>query len=201
MSSLCCWVWELRLLHVTPPSCDSPCLQTLKNLYDRPQPLLQAEHVIIPRHFHNKVCGWGNKKIWVSGRQNEKIGEGRECHETTTNFSLLLPLCFLLCSVPFSSGHLSFNSLFSLLSSCHLQMNSMNSVSSSEDIKPPPGLQNLGNINYQCTSPGGMSKHICAICGDRSSGNVSMQGRRRGMGKHIYTPTHHHNSPHPDENR
>lgn len=174
MSSLCCWVWELRLLHVTPPSCDSPCQQTLKNLYDRPQPLLQAEHVIIPRHFHNKVCGWGNKKIWVSGRQNEKIGEGRECHETTTNFSLLLPLCFLLCSVLFSSGHLSFNSLFSLLSSCHLQMNSMNSVSSSEDIKPPPGLQNLGNINYQCTSPGGMSKHICAICGDRSSGNVSM---------------------------
>uniref|UniRef100_A0A3B4ASC0 Retinoic acid receptor RXR n=1 Tax=Periophthalmus magnuspinnatus TaxID=409849 RepID=A0A3B4ASC0_9GOBI len=50
------------------------------------------------------------------------------------------------------------------------QMNSMNSVSSSEDIKPPPGLQNLSNINYQCTSPGGMSKHICAICGDRSSG-------------------------------
>ncbi|XP_043986319.1 retinoic acid receptor RXR-gamma-B isoform X2 [Gambusia affinis] len=50
------------------------------------------------------------------------------------------------------------------------QMNSMNSVSSSEDIKPPPGLQSLGNINYQCTSPGGMSKHICAICGDRSSG-------------------------------
>lgn len=49
-------------------------------------------------------------------------------------------------------------------------MNSMNSVSSSEDIKPPPGLQNLGNLNYQCTSPGGMSKHICAICGDRSSG-------------------------------
>ncbi|XP_075943913.1 retinoic acid receptor RXR-gamma-B isoform X1 [Anarhichas minor] len=50
------------------------------------------------------------------------------------------------------------------------QMNSMNSVSSSEDIKPPPGLQNLGNINYQCLSPGGMSKHICSICGDRSSG-------------------------------
>ncbi|MEQ2181993.1 hypothetical protein GOODEAATRI_017504 [Goodea atripinnis] len=46
----------------------------------------------------------------------------------------------------------------------------MNSVSSSEDIKPPPGLQSLGNLNYQCTSPGGMSKHICAICGDRSSG-------------------------------
>uniref|UniRef100_A0A8C3G2Q4 Retinoic acid receptor RXR n=1 Tax=Cyclopterus lumpus TaxID=8103 RepID=A0A8C3G2Q4_CYCLU len=60
--------------------------------------------------------------------------------------------------------------LLSPLSSCLPQMNSMNSVSSSEDIKPPPGLQNLGNINYQCTSPGGMSKHICSICGDRSSG-------------------------------
>lgn len=74
----------------------------------------------------------------------------------------------------FSSGHLGFNSLslFSLLSSCYSQMNSMNNVSSSEDIKPPPGLQNLGNINYQCMSPGGMSKHICSICGDRSSGNV-----------------------------
>ncbi|XP_068599889.1 retinoic acid receptor RXR-gamma-B isoform X2 [Brachionichthys hirsutus] len=50
------------------------------------------------------------------------------------------------------------------------QMNAMNSVSSPEDVKPPPGLQNFGNINYQCTSPGGMSKHICSICGDRSSG-------------------------------
>uniref|UniRef100_A0AAZ3QMR5 Retinoic acid receptor RXR n=1 Tax=Oncorhynchus tshawytscha TaxID=74940 RepID=A0AAZ3QMR5_ONCTS len=50
------------------------------------------------------------------------------------------------------------------------QMREMNSVSSSEDIKPPPGLLNLGDINYNCTSPGGMSKHVCAICGDRSSG-------------------------------
>ncbi|KAL6486006.1 hypothetical protein MHYP_G00053980 [Metynnis hypsauchen] len=47
------------------------------------------------------------------------------------------------------------------------QMNSLSSVSSSEDVKPPPGLPPLG---YQCTSPGSMSKHICAICGDRSSG-------------------------------
>ncbi|XP_056894707.1 retinoic acid receptor RXR-gamma-B isoform X3 [Takifugu flavidus] len=46
----------------------------------------------------------------------------------------------------------------------------MNSMNSSEDIKPPPGLHNLGNINYQSTSPGGISKHICSICGDRSSG-------------------------------
>ncbi|KAJ8279154.1 hypothetical protein COCON_G00062200 [Conger conger] len=51
------------------------------------------------------------------------------------------------------------------------QMNSMNNVSSTEDIKPPPGLTGLCNMsNYQCTSPGSMSKHLCAICGDRSSG-------------------------------
>ncbi|XP_035379990.1 retinoic acid receptor RXR-gamma-B isoform X2 [Electrophorus electricus] len=51
------------------------------------------------------------------------------------------------------------------------QMNSGSSVSSSEDVKPPPGLPPLGSMNnYQCTSPGSMSKHICAICGDRSSG-------------------------------
>ncbi|XP_036410114.1 retinoic acid receptor RXR-gamma-A isoform X1 [Megalops cyprinoides] len=48
------------------------------------------------------------------------------------------------------------------------QMSSLNSVSSTEDIKPPPGLLGLGS--YQCTSPGSLSKHICAICGDRSSG-------------------------------
>ena len=94
-------------------------------------------------------------------------------------------------------------SLFSLLSSCCPQMNSMNSVSSSEDIKPPPGLQSLGNINYQCTSPGGMSKHICSICGDRSSGNT--RGLRRvgggeGMEKQSYTPTHH-NHHQPDDCR
>ncbi|XP_066532398.1 retinoic acid receptor RXR-gamma-B [Hoplias malabaricus] len=59
---------------------------------------------------------------------------------------------------------------FSTLSSP--QMNSLSSVSSSEDVKPPPGLPPLGNMNnsYQCNSPGSMSKHICAICGDRSSG-------------------------------
>lgn len=52
-----------------------------------------------------------------------------------------------------------------------LQMNSLNSVSSSEDIKPPPGLAGMGGVNsYSCGSPGSLSKHICAICGDRSSG-------------------------------
>uniref|UniRef100_A0A671PM73 Retinoic acid receptor RXR n=1 Tax=Sinocyclocheilus anshuiensis TaxID=1608454 RepID=A0A671PM73_9TELE len=49
-----------------------------------------------------------------------------------------------------------------------LQINSMNSVSSSEDIKPTPGLAGLGS--YPCSSPGSLSKHFCAICGDRSSG-------------------------------
>ncbi|XP_035270485.1 retinoic acid receptor RXR-gamma-B isoform X1 [Anguilla anguilla] len=58
---------------------------------------------------------------------------------------------------------------FGALSSPLQQMNSMNNVSSTEDIKPPPGLTGLG-MSYQCTSPGSMSKHLCAICGDRSSG-------------------------------
>uniref|UniRef100_A0A8C1QK99 Retinoic acid receptor RXR n=1 Tax=Cyprinus carpio TaxID=7962 RepID=A0A8C1QK99_CYPCA len=50
------------------------------------------------------------------------------------------------------------------------QMNCLN-VNSSEDIKPPPGLAPLSNMSsYQCSSPGSLSKHICAICGDRSSG-------------------------------
>ncbi|KAG5850570.1 hypothetical protein ANANG_G00083870 [Anguilla anguilla] len=58
-----------------------------------------------------------------------------------------------------------------------LQMNSMNNVSSTEDIKPPPGLTGLG-MSYQCTSPGSMSKHLCAICGDRSS--AVQEERQRG---------------------
>ncbi|TRY98898.1 hypothetical protein DNTS_026556 [Danionella cerebrum] len=50
------------------------------------------------------------------------------------------------------------------------QMISLN-MNNLEDIKPPPGLAPLGNMSsYQCHSPGSMSKHICAICGDRSSG-------------------------------
>lgn len=136
------------------------------------------------RLFHMKACGWVEEKktLWVSGRQNEKIEEGRKCHKTAKHFLLLLylllPVLLLFRAVLLTQLQLSF-SVLSSFASCHPQMNSMNSVSSSEDIKPPPGLQNLGNINYQCTSPGGMSKHICAICGDRSSGNV----RGRGWGK------------------
>ncbi|XP_035383060.1 retinoic acid receptor RXR-alpha-A isoform X2 [Electrophorus electricus] len=52
------------------------------------------------------------------------------------------------------------------------QLNSpMNSVSSSEDIKPPVGLN--GVMKVQAPPPGtpmSLTKHICAICGDRSSG-------------------------------
>ncbi|XP_067273794.1 retinoic acid receptor RXR-gamma-B [Pseudorasbora parva] len=63
-----------------------------------------------------------------------------------------------------STPSMGFNSLNSP------QMNSLH-VNSSEDIKPPPGLAPLGNMSsYQCSSPGSLSKHICAICGDRSSG-------------------------------
>eukprot|EP00069_Balaena_mysticetus_P021937 bmy_13963T0 len=50
------------------------------------------------------------------------------------------------------------------------QLNVVNSVSISEDIKPLPGLPGIGNMNYPSTSPGSLVKHICAICGDRSSG-------------------------------
>uniref|UniRef100_A0A8C7YV15 Retinoic acid receptor RXR n=2 Tax=Oryzias TaxID=8089 RepID=A0A8C7YV15_9TELE len=126
-----------------------------------------------PQRPNSSVCAG----ITVGGRSSAGWRLRRNAHrltcgqveDTAQRFSL--PLHFLLLlSVGLSSGLFSFNSLFSLLSCRHPQMNSMNSVSSSEDIKPPPGLQNLGNINYQCTSPGGMSKHICAICGDRSSG-------------------------------
>ncbi|KAI1236508.1 Retinoic acid receptor RXR-gamma, partial [Lamprotornis superbus] len=50
------------------------------------------------------------------------------------------------------------------------QLNVLNNVSSSEDVKPLPGLPGMGNMNYPSTSPGSLAKHICAICGDRSSG-------------------------------
>ncbi|XP_077089033.1 retinoic acid receptor RXR-alpha-A isoform X1 [Siphateles boraxobius] len=52
------------------------------------------------------------------------------------------------------------------------QLNSpMNSVSSSEDIKPPLGINGVMKVPAQpsCT-PLSLTKHICAICGDRSSG-------------------------------
>uniref|UniRef100_A0A4W3GZ31 Retinoic acid receptor RXR n=1 Tax=Callorhinchus milii TaxID=7868 RepID=A0A4W3GZ31_CALMI len=51
------------------------------------------------------------------------------------------------------------------------QMNALNNVSSTEDVKPPMGLSGLGNMNsYNQCSSASLAKHICAICGDRSSG-------------------------------
>uniref|UniRef100_A0A3B4BKY8 Retinoic acid receptor RXR n=1 Tax=Periophthalmus magnuspinnatus TaxID=409849 RepID=A0A3B4BKY8_9GOBI len=52
------------------------------------------------------------------------------------------------------------------------QLNSpMNSVSSSEDIKPPLGLNGVMKVPAQPSSTAlSLTKHICAICGDRSSG-------------------------------
>ncbi|XP_060054175.1 retinoic acid receptor RXR-gamma isoform X3 [Erinaceus europaeus] len=40
----------------------------------------------------------------------------------------------------------------------------------SEDIKPLPGLPGVGGMSYPSASPSSLVKHICAICGDRSSG-------------------------------
>ncbi|CAL8384761.1 unnamed protein product, partial [Gadus morhua 'NCC'] len=44
-------------------------------------------------------------------------------------------------------------------------------LSSSEDIKPPLGLNGVMKVPAQpCGTPLSLTKHICAICGDRSSG-------------------------------
>lgn len=61
-----------------------------------------------------------------------------------------------------------------------LQLNVVNSVSISEDIKPLPGLPGIGNMNYPSTSPSSLVKHICAICGDRSSGTCRSRGYSQG---------------------
>nr|XP_061811357.1 retinoic acid receptor RXR-alpha-A-like [Nerophis lumbriciformis] len=52
------------------------------------------------------------------------------------------------------------------------QLNSpMNSVSSTEDIKPPLGLNGVMKVPAQPSGTAlSLTKHICAICGDRSSG-------------------------------
>ncbi|GAA6084195.1 retinoic acid receptor RXR-alpha-B isoform X1, partial [Tachysurus ichikawai] len=47
----------------------------------------------------------------------------------------------------------------------------MTSVSSPEDVKPPLGLNGVMKIPAQPTGTSlSLTKHICAICGDRSSG-------------------------------
>uniref|UniRef100_A0A8C6X2T4 Retinoic acid receptor RXR n=2 Tax=Elapidae TaxID=8602 RepID=A0A8C6X2T4_NAJNA len=50
------------------------------------------------------------------------------------------------------------------------QSSIMNSAGTSEDTKPLPNFQQMGAMNYSSPSPGSLTKHVCAICGDRSSG-------------------------------
>ncbi|XP_063154630.1 retinoic acid receptor RXR-gamma [Candoia aspera] len=50
------------------------------------------------------------------------------------------------------------------------QSSIMNSTGSSEDTKPLPSFQRMGAMNYVSPSAGSLAKHVCAICGDRSSG-------------------------------
>lgn len=54
------------------------------------------------------------------------------------------------------------------------QLNSpMNSVSSTEDIKPPLGINGVMKVPAQPSGTSlSLSKHICTICGDRSSGEL-----------------------------
>ncbi|KAM6458074.1 retinoic acid receptor RXR-gamma isoform 2-T2 [Liasis olivaceus] len=50
------------------------------------------------------------------------------------------------------------------------QSSIMNSTGSSEDTKLLPNFQRMGAMNYASPSLGSLTKHVCAICGDRSSG-------------------------------
>uniref|UniRef100_A0ACB8F2I6 Uncharacterized protein n=1 Tax=Sphaerodactylus townsendi TaxID=933632 RepID=A0ACB8F2I6_9SAUR len=53
---------------------------------------------------------------------------------------------------------------------CSSKLNAMNAISNSEDVKPLPNVQGMGAMSYASTRPESLTKHICAICGDRSSG-------------------------------
>ena len=86
---------------------------------------------------------------------------------------------------------------------CAEQLNSpMNSVSSSEDIKPPVGLNGVMKVPAQpCNNPLSLTKHICAICGDRSSGETQPHTHTHNhththtlklASFHTYTHTHTH---------
>uniref|UniRef100_UPI0035900708 retinoic acid receptor RXR-alpha-B-like isoform X1 n=2 Tax=Myxine glutinosa TaxID=7769 RepID=UPI0035900708 len=55
-------------------------------------------------------------------------------------------------------------------SQLHISQAVMNPVSSSDDVKPPLGLNGVGKSPTTGHPQPLLSKHICAICGDRSSG-------------------------------
>lgn len=58
----------------------------------------------------------------------------------------------------------------------------MNSVSSSEDIKPPVGLNGMMKVPAQSSgTPLSLTKHICAICGDRSSGRYTKRHKNKWL--------------------
>lgn len=78
--------------------------------------------------------------------------------------SCLSPTPYIFLPVP--------NPMCSLL--VFLQLNSpMNPVSSSEDIKPPLGLNGVLKVPaHPSGTMASFTKHICAICGDRSSGKA-----------------------------
>lgn len=64
------------------------------------------------------------------------------------------------------------------------QLNSpMNSVTSTEDIKPPLGLNGVLKVPaHPSGTMASFTKHICAICGDRSSGEAgTCPGRGSGQ--------------------
>lgn len=82
-----------------------------------------------------------------------------------------------LCNVAYDVTRYELRGLFCDLSACvfcvlMFQLNSpMNSVSSTEDIKPPLGLNGVMKVPAQPSGTAlSLTKHICAICGDRSSG-------------------------------
>ncbi|XP_070299364.1 retinoic acid receptor RXR-alpha-A [Salvelinus sp. IW2-2015] len=83
------------------------------------------------------------------------------------------------------------------------QLNSpMNSVSSSEDIKPPLGLNGVMKVPAQPSQgcmPLSLTKHICAICGDRSSGRCPKvtythipKHTHKPLTRHLWRQPHHH---------
>uniref|UniRef100_A0A8C4NHM0 Retinoic acid receptor RXR n=1 Tax=Eptatretus burgeri TaxID=7764 RepID=A0A8C4NHM0_EPTBU len=55
-------------------------------------------------------------------------------------------------------------------SQLHISQAVMNPVSSSDDVKPPLGLNGVGKSPTSGHPLPSLSKHICSICGDRSSG-------------------------------
>ncbi|KAG9353868.1 hypothetical protein JZ751_011992 [Albula glossodonta] len=101
----------------------------------------------LPRHSHHQCGGPGN-----GTKYSEENGHSAEQSRAQQNRNRVR---------------------MTLLQADHqTDLNSpMNSVSSSEDIKPPLGLNGVMKAPAQPSGTAlSLTKHICAICGDRSSG-------------------------------